>query len=461
MPRSQGGLKKRRAKWAHSSVAQISGVFSSWVDLPPDFGDHVRDRLFPPAITFWLFLSQALSADGSCREALFKFLAGLFQEKRKTASTNTSAYCKARAKLSTPELKQVSQRVAGKIETAAGHWRWCGRTVKVADGSGLSMPDTPSNQKAWPQPRKAKPGCSFPVMRIVALFSLATGAMIDLAHGALDVHERTLLRRLWPGLEAGDVLLADRGFCGFAEFFLLSQRGVDCVMRKNQRRKNASVIKRFNRNDRIVEWRKSGVCPKWLDRKIWDAMPESMAVREVTVNVQEPGFRTETIFVSTTLRDRRAYPQNEISRLYWRRWKVELFLRDIKITMGMDVLRCKTPAMVEKEIWIHIIAYNLVRALMTQAAVTQKTNPEMISFKGAVSILRQWAPVMSRPGLDSAEEEALYLKMLYYLGRDLLLQRPGRVEPRARKRRPKNYQLLNKPRGEFREILHRNKYKKA
>lgn len=402
-----------------------------------------------------------LSQDGSCRETVREFLAELFVQEGKTASPSTAAYCKARAKLPLGELKQASSRVVNKIESEAGSWLWCGRAVKTADGSGLSMSDTPENQAAWPQSKKAKPGCSFPVMRIVALFSLASGAMIDIAHGALNVHERTLLRRLWHWLEEGDVLLADRGFCGFAEFFLLSQKGVDCVMRKNQRRKNAFVIKRFNKNDKIVEWKKSGACPKWLDRKTWDAMPQSLAVREVVIHVQIPGFRTETVFVSTTLLDNVAYPETELCELYRRRWRAELFLRDIKITMGMDVLRCRTPQMVEKEMWMYAIAYNLIRALMVEAALTQSVGPEKISFKGTVSTIRQWAPVMAIPQLGEGEREALHRQMLYYIAHDKLLQRPGRTEPRAKKRRPKNYQLLTKPRREFREIYHRNKYKKA
>jgi len=390
-----------------------------------------------------------------------KFLAGLFLDTGKTASANTSGYCQARAKLSTRELFQTSCRVADKIEAKAAAWLWNGRRVKVADGSGLSMPDTRANQERWPQSSKAKPGCSFPVMRIVALFSLATGAMIGLAQDALAVHERTLMRSLWRLLEWGDVLLADRGFGGFAEFFLLARRGVDCVMRKNARRKNAGVIRRLNHNDHIVRWLKSGACPQWLDRQAWDDMPQSMAVREVKVRVDNPGFRTDTIWVVTTLLDHRAFTASDIARLYLRRWKVELFLRDIKITMRMDVLRCKTPAMVEKEMWMRVIAYNLIRALMMEAAGAYNANVERISFKGTVSTIRQWAPALAQPRLSSEERLALSSLMLYYLAKNQLPDRPGRVEPRARKRRPKNYQLLNKPRGEFKEIMHRNRYKKA
>jgi hypothetical protein len=298
-------------------------------------------------------------------------------------------------------------------------------------------------------------------MRIVALFSLTTGAMIELAFGALQVPERTLFRKLWKCLKKGDVLLADRGFCSFAEFFLLPSRGVDCVMRKNGRRKNGSVIKRISRYDRIVEWRKSAICPKWLDRKAWDAMPEAIAVREVEVHVQNPGFRPGTILIATTLLDHRTYSENDLVELYRRRWSVELFFREIKITMGMDVLSCKTPPMVERELWMRIIAYNLIRAVMTEAAITHAVNIERISFKGTVSTIRQWAPLIAHPQLTPNARLDLERLMLYYLAKDTLPERPGRAEPRAKKRRPKNYQLLNKPRGVFKEIMHRNKYKKT
>jgi hypothetical protein len=323
------------------------------------------------------------------------------------------------------------------------------------------MPDTPANQKQWPQSSTAKPGCGFPVMRIVALFSLATGVMIALAHGALAVHERTLMRRLWSLLEKGDVLLADRGFGGFADFYLLAQRGVDCVMRKNGRRKNAGVIRNINPNDRIVEWKKSGACPKWLDLETWINLPESMAVREIKVKVRNPGFRPQTIWVVTTLLDHRRYTEANLAELYLRRWRVELFLRDIKITMRMDVLRCQTPDLVEKELWMHVIAYNLIRALMVEAVAGHGVRAERISFKGTVTVVRQWAPLLAQPNLSSEQCSALSSKMLYYLAKNQVPDRPGRVEPRARKRRPKNYQLLNKPRREFREIMHRNKYRKA
>ncbi len=400
-----------------------------------------------------------LGEESSCREALRAFQAWLFLEEGKTVSPNTAAYCKARAKLFPCELKQANRRIVNKIEKACP-WLWHGRRVKVVDGTGLSMPDTPENQAAWPQSKRTKPGCGFPVMRVVSLFSLAAGSMTGLAYGALARHERTLYRKLWRLLKKGDVLLADRGFCAFADFHLLSQKGVDCVMRKNARRKNSRVIKKLGKNDRIVEWTKSGVCPKWLPPKTWLGLPESIAVREVKVNVQNPGFRSQVIFVATTLLDASEYTASDLAGLYLRRWNIELFFRDIKTTMGMDVLRCLTPKMVENELWMYVLAYNLVRAVMMEAALKSGVSCDRISFKGTLSTLRQWAQPMALAGLTREDRLALYSLMLTYIARDKLPRRPGRNEPRARKRRPKAYQLLNKPRANFREIMHRNRYKK-
>ena len=461
MPRPQPSLRTQANQLAHASLDHLREAAARWRRLPDDFGRPKRHRLFGPTLTFWLFLAQVLSPDGSCRETVTRFLAQLFRQAEKTASPNTSAYCQARAKLKTGELRQAARQLADRVEERGENWRWRGRRVRVADGSGLSMPDTPPNQKRWPQSSRAKPGCGFPVMRVVGLFSLATGALIDFADGALAVSERTLLRSLWPLLEIGDVLLADRGFCSFADFYILARRGVDSVMRKDARRLNAAVIKRLGKNDRIVEWRKTGVRPDWLDERSWRELPERLWVREVKVEVENPGFRTRIIWIVTTLLDHRAYPAGALARLYQRRWQVEIYFRDIKITMGMDVLRCKTPAMVEKEVWMRVIAYNLIRGLMAEAAAKHGERPERISFKGTVAALRQWAPVMAQAAGDDDAGLRCYAAFLYYLAKDKTLSRPGRVEPRARKRRPKNYQLLNKPRREFKEIKHRNHYRKA
>lgn len=461
MPRPQPSLRTKARQLARPSLDHLQHAAAPWLQLPEDFGRPKRRRLFGPAVTFWLFLSQVLSPGGSCRETVMRFLVQLFRQTETTASPNTSAYCQARTKLPTAELRQTARQLADRVEATGAKWLWRGRRVRVADGSGLSMPDTPANQKRWPQPSQAKPECGFPVMRVVGLFALATGTLIDLAEGALTVSERTLLRSLWPLLEFGDVLLGDRGFCSFADLFLLRRRGVDSVMRKDARRLNAAVIQRLGKNDRIVEWRRTGVRPEWLDESEWRGLPERLWVREVKVEVENPGFRTRALWVVTTLLDHRAYPAGELARLYQRRWQVEICFRDIKITMGMDVLRCKTPAMVEKEVWMRVIAYNLIRGLIAEAAAKHGERPETLSFKGTVDALRQWAPLMAQTDDDDQAAPPSYAAFLYYRAKDKLRSRTGRVEPRARKRRPKNYQLLTKPRKEFKEIEHRNRYRKA
>ena len=417
---------------------------------------------FPPSAIFLLFLFQVLNCGVSCREALRKFLAWLAVEKGKTASFNTAAYCKARAKLRVKDLEKISLTVANKI--LDGETRddlWIGRRVKVIDGSGLSMPDTPQNRKKWPQSARSAPGCGFPVMRIVAVFSLSSGALIAPAKGALFDHERTLFRRIWNSLQKGDVALADRGFCSLADFFLLKQKGVDSVMRKNQRRSvGVSIIKRLGKNDRLVWWHKTSARPDWLSEDQWEKLPEKIVVREIKIIVNVKGFRSETIEIATTLTDPVKYPARAFAELYLRRWQAELYLRDIKITMGMDILTCKSPQMIEKELWIHIIAYNLIRAVMQQAANTHRLSCECLSFKGTLSTVRQWAPVLSQFDMDENKRLELYKTMLFYIAYDTVPFRPNRSEPRAKKRRPKNYQLLNKPRKLFKEIPHRNKYKK-
>ena len=415
---------------------------------------------FPPSRTFWLFLSQVFAADRSCREAVRKFLAWLVVHEGSQASPKTGAYCKARRRLRLGDIEAAYRHVAGAI-LDSGQGGWFGRQVKVFDGSSVSMPDTEANQERYPQPTTQKPGCGFPVMRIVAGFSLATGAMLEVAKGALTVSERTLFRSLWPLLSSGDVALADCGFCSYADFHFLGQKGVECVMRNHQRRKvGIEPVKTFGKGDRLIKWLKGKPCPTWLTKEQWAAVPAQLLVREITFTVDVPGFRSKTLVVVTTLLDARRFPKHAFVELYRRRWMVELFLRDMKTTMGMEVLRCKTPAMVDKELAMYLVAYNLVRALLLQAARTKGLSPYRLSFKGTVATIRRWAPLMAAANLPSHKCELMRRALIDAIARDPVPLRPNRAEPRARKRRPKNYQLLNKPRQLFKESPHRNRYTK-
>ena len=315
------------------------------------------------------------------------------------------------------------------------------------------MPDTEANQRAYPQTKEQKPGCGFPIMRLAVIFSLKTGAILDMAWDSLHIGEGDLFRRMWNDLVPGDVVLTDRGFCGYADIWCLLQRGVDSVMRQRSSRTTGVVeVRRLNAQDRIVDWIKTSVCPLWMDYREWRLMPERLRLREIRSRVDIPGFRSRSITVVTTLLDDRLYPTEEFVELYRRRWMAELFLRDIKTTMGMDVLRCKSPDMVEKEVRMFVIAHNLVRVLMLEAAHKQGVRPLEISFKGALSVARQWAPVLaevrSKPGRDGMVRE-----MLRQIGGYIVADRPDRVEPRAVKRRPKEYALLNKPRPEMKKFL--------
>ncbi len=336
------------------------------------------------------------------------------------------------------------------------------------------MPDTEGNQKCYPQSKSQKKGCGFPLMRIVVMFSLATGILIASRKANMNVHERTLWHGMWDCYEKNDVALADRGFCSFADFWMLSQMNVDSVMRLHQRRgkkkggkgeegeqgEGVKIIKKLNKNDWLVQWKKTYKSPTWLSQKQRQQLPKTIMVRHVKVNIDIPGFRTRKVIVATTLLDNKKYPLEALAELYRRRWLAELFFRDMKITMRMEVLRCKTPDLIHKEFTIFIIAYNLIRSLILEAALKKGIDPYRISVAGTISTIRQWAPILATLKLRE-EKEACMNAFLELLASDTLPERMApQIHPRAKKRRPKNYQLLTKPRHEFREIPHRHKYRK-
>lgn len=353
---------------------------------------------------------------------------------------------------------QVRSELKVKEQIQHGHL-WYGRQVKVVDGTSVSMPDTNENQEEYPQPSGQKKGCGFPVMRLAVSFCLTTGILLSWRKGALNVHERKLWHKMWDDYEAEDVVLADCGFCAFADYWLLRERGVDCVMRLHQARKEKKVIKKFNKNDRLVQWEKNKR-PNWITEEQWENIPKEMTVRHVNVNVDNPGFRTKNFVLATTLLDEKKYPREALAALYLRRWKVELFIRDIKTTMRMDILRCKTPRMIQKEITLFVIAYNLIRILIWEAVLEKNVDPFRISVAGTIAIIRQWAPMLARIK-ERDHRNSLANLMMEFIAAEILPRRGYRKrQPRALKRRMKNFQLMTKPRSEFMEIEHRHKYKK-
>ncbi len=456
-------LRARVRLLAELSLCDLVALFASRLDFEIVYPDACRERLFTPLRTFWLFLAQALSADGTCREAVRGALGWLCFSGAGAASPSTSAYCQARARMSEGWLTAISQRLIKQLESRTPEaWLWRGHPVKLVDGSSVSMPDTPANQARWPQPSRQRAGCGFPVARVLGVFSLATGALLALIHGSLHDHERTMFRRLFDQVfRPGDVALGDRGFCGFAEYHELTRRGVHCVMRRHARLQEGAGLrnlKRLGRGDVLMEWRRSNVASAGYTKEQWKALAETLTIRQITVRFEDKGFRTKTVAILTTLLDEKAYPAEAFAALYRRRWQVELDLRDIKTTLGMDVLRCKTPAMIQKELVIYHILYNTIRGILSEAAVAHGTAPERLSFKGTVSAARQWAGVIAHAGTDE-ETARLHNEFLRLVARDRVPLRPGRAEPRATKRRPKQYSFLTHPRRDYKEIPHRNRYR--
>jgi len=454
-------LRTPRKRRPQPPPDELAVQFQRTVQWPAEFAP-ARRRCYTPEVTFWMFLAQVLCTGTSCQEAVARLLSRLALCGQR-ASAGTAAYCKARRRLKDEALERILAELGAKALTfAPGGKTWRGRAVKVVDGSSVSMPDTPQNQACYPQPTTQKEGCGFPVMRLVVLFSLGAGTVLAYARGALAVHERTLFHALWGCLEDGDILLADRGFGSYADFHVLGLRGVDCVMRKNARRgKSSTLAKKLGEKDLLMNWNKNSVCPAWMTRETWEAMPQTMPVREITVEISTPGFRTTHVTIATTLLDPALFPAQDFAALYRRRWMAELYLRDLKTTMGMEVLRCKSPAMVHKELVLHLIAYNLLRATMLQAARQNKTPSDRLGFKACLATLRQWAPRFAQLQNHPRKTQALFQDMLRTIAAAKLADRPDRVEPRAIKRRPKNYPLLTKHRKEFKEIPHRNNYRAA
>jgi hypothetical protein len=394
-----------------------------------------RERVFTPWITFIAFLGQVLSRGSACREAVRRVQAWCVVGKRTPPDESSSAYCQARKRLSLESLQAAHEQLGHWIERHTQQaWRWCDRSVKVLDGCGLSMPDTDENCARWPYAGGQKPGCGFPTAQLLGLFCLSTGQLVRFAVESWKAHEILLARRLIDWICPGEIVLSDRGFCGWGFIALLQRQGVDVVMRAHQGRKLTG---------RTMQWAKPQCRTKTWSKELWKTLPATLTMRIVRIRVTVPGFRTEHVELVTTLLDKDAYPDEAIAALYRRRWAVELCFRDIKTTLGLDVLRCRSPELIEKEVALQVIAYNLVRALMLEAAWTHGVEPQRLSFKGTVDTLRQWTPLMA-PTLFAFKRTRQ--ELLRVIAADRVPDRPNRCEPRARKRRPKPYQWLTRPR---------------
>jgi hypothetical protein len=447
------------------SLSQYQESFGEFVPKallgPSADGLNSRQRLFPQLITFWAFLAQVLERGSSCRDALRRITAWMQFESpgSPSPSTQTGGYCGARGRLPDATLEAIGDHMADQLErNLPDDELWLGRRVKIVDGTTASMPDTQENQEAWPQQRSQKPGCGFPLVKLIGLFGLGSGALLELAEGNMRQHERLLARELWSRLDAGDVVLADRGFCSYQDLSEIAGVEADAVMRLHQMRKvDFRKGERLGPNDQIVVWTKPLQRSPGCTPEAFAALPSTLTLRMVRYLVKCPGFRTEEVVLITTLLDSIAYPASERAALYFQRWTVELHFREIKVLLGLDVLRCLTPAMIRKEIAMHRIAYNLVRLLMQRASITHHVRLVRISFKGTLDSLHHFADAIHALVGHPRRQAVLLEQLLQTIAKDLVPVRRGRSEPRARKRRSKNYHLLTNPRRKMIVPGHRNR----
>jgi len=410
-------------------------------------------RSFPPWVVLWAWVRQALDPDGSCNQAVARINAHRVGLGLPAVSTDTGGYCKARQRLPEGLFRRLWRRLGASLrEGAREEDLWHERAVKVVDGSSSSMSDTPANQRRYGQPSGQKAGCGFPVVAFVGVFCLATGAALDLALGAWRLHDLTLFASLLRAFSPGDIVLADRAYCAYAQVALLAMRRVDVVVRMHQRRavdfRRGRVVGVL---DHIVTWSKPVRPCRSVPFRAFRRLPETLTVREIRFRVEINGFRPQTITLATTLLDAEAYPVEDLADLYARRWEVELNFRDLKITLQMDVLRGKSPEIVRKEIHVHLLAYNLVRAMIRQAAIHAGLPPRRISFKGTLQYVAAHADLFTH--YRAHAQRCAFTSLLHLIARQTIPHRPSRVEPRVRKRRPKNYPLMTQSRAQLKAAI--------
>ncbi|MCA9259066.1 MAG: IS4 family transposase [Planctomycetales bacterium] len=418
-----------------------------------------KDRIYTPLATLSVFLGQVLSADHSCRAAVARLIAHRVSQGERACSARTGAYCQARRRLPEKFFAAVARLVGRALDAQVDPaWLWQGRRVYLFDGTTVTLPDTAANQAAYPQVYNQQPGTGFPIARLGAVVSLSCGAIVQLGfcrYAGKGAGEVSLLRRLWDVLRPGDVLLTDRQMANWLNLLLLKQRDVAFVGRLNQAHRTVDFRRgrRLGDYDHVVRWRKP-TSIRAVDWKTYKSLPEYITVREVLVRVAEPGFRTRSLVVVTTLLDPWKTSKEDLAELYRARWNNELDLRSIKSTLQMHHLRCKTPELVHKEIWTHVLAYNLIRTIMAQAAATHGLAPRTISFKGAVQSLEAFQPVIQLQARRGAAHRArLYHDLLDAVATHRVGDRPGRFEPRVKKRRPNHYGWLTKPRAEMKRLM--------
>lgn len=414
--------------------------------------DH-RERLFPPAETLSMFMAQALSADRSCQKAVNDMAVKQLLGGLKPCSTHTGGYCRARQRLPV-EMVSTLLRSTGSMISAcsAKTWQWMGRPVRLVDGTTVSMPDTAANQAAYPQSRGQKPGLGFPICRLVGIVCLSSGAVLNAALGRFrgkGGDEQTLLRSMLDTLNAGDVLVGDAYYATYFLLCELQRRGIDGVFEQYGARRRSTDFRRGKRlgtRDHLIHLEKPSKRPAWMSQAYYEQVPERLEIRELKVGGK---------ILVTTLCCTNRTPKAELKDLFKSRWHIELDLRNLKTTMGLEMLSCKTPAMAVKELWIYLLAHNLIRLIMAQSASMADCLPRELSFKHSLQLWLAWRQFDDDPGRNESLQGLLLLIAQQRVG-----NRAGRAEPRALKRRPKPYPLLTRTRKSARAEIKKSGHPK-
>ena len=449
--KARGDLHQRRRRITRLSESTTAVEFfnvltsEELLDVTEALLPEHRERLYPPTVTLSMFMRQTLEADASCQKAVNGWAAQRAADGLRACSVRTGGYCRARQRLPLAMVSELARHTGRLLsQKARKRWLWRGRAVKLVDGTGLSMPDTPENQAVYPQPSSQATGVGFPLARLVMVICLATGAALDAAigpHQGKGSGELGLVRQVLGSLSPGDVMLADALYCNYFLIATLMAAGVDVVFEQNGARitdfrRGRSMGKR----DHIVRWPKPKGRPQWMTPEQYANAPDELELRECKVDHQ---------VLVTTLRNHRRIGKDDLSQLYARRWNVELDLRNLKTTTGMDVLRCQTPEMNDKQLWVHLLAYNVIRMVMAQAASDAGKDPRELSFKHTVQLWTEWVA----RGLSATHDDGLLFKLI---AQSKVGHRPGRIEPRMRKRRPKPYPWLKTPRAHARSKVKRH-----
>jgi hypothetical protein len=420
-----------------------------------------RDRIFTFEVTFWAFLTQIYRGGSSCQEGV-KAVQSWLKKPNMNISSNTAAYCKARLRMEYFKVFAIFCHVAKKASTVSEDKLWCGRSVKMIDGTSVRAPDTVENQVEWPQPSEQKEGCGFPVIQLQGLVCAASGVLLDWVETKLTVSDSKAWKGVWKFLSSGDIILGDRAYGSYAAFSLLKQQGVDMLTRMNSMRKlKRKDLIRLGKNDYLTTWKKPVARRAGMTKQEWAQVDNEMTMRITKYNIIKNGFRTKTVMLSTTLLNPELYPAEALAELYGRRWGIEVRFRDIKTTMEMNEMKGRSPYMVRLEIVMMGIAYNLSRALINKALEhDNKLMYERVSFAGTLSQIRQHLHNFDKE-LSIGEHSLMMKSFLHSLIDAPVPDRPGRSEPRAKKRRYKKYKIMNKKRAEMVVEPHRDKYRKT